>query len=60
MMADRIPVVWNKIITSGNSTIPLPVSWNTVQFRMGMNICFGNRVAKKKNDKPMVVVQPDD
>jgi hypothetical protein len=60
MMADRIPVVWNKIITTGNSTIPLPVSWNTVQIRMGMNICFGNKAAKKKNDKPMVVVQPED
>lgn len=56
-LADRIPVVWNKIITKGGSTIPMPASWNTVQLRMGMNLCFGNRAVKKKNDKPMVIVQ---
>ena len=55
MMADRIPVVWNKIVVD-KSTIPLPTSWNTINFRIGMNLAFGNRV-KKKDDKPMVVVQ---
>jgi hypothetical protein len=54
-LADRIPVTWNKIITNGG-TIPLPASWNTVQVRLGMNLAFGNKI-KKKNDKPMVVVQ---
>jgi hypothetical protein len=55
LLADRIPVTWNKIISDG-STIPLPASWNTIHARFGMNLVFGNKVAKK-NDKPMVVVQ---
>jgi hypothetical protein len=54
-LADRIPVTWNKIKTD-NSNFPLPESLNTVQFRIGMNIDFGNRI-KKKNDKPMVIIQ---
>lgn len=55
MLADRIPVPWNKIIVD-DTNIPLPVSWNTVHARLGMNLAFGNRV-EKKNDKPMVLVQ---
>jgi hypothetical protein len=55
IIADRIPVTWNKIVTDGNS-IPLPVSWNTVHARVGMNLAFGNKL-KKKDDKPMVIVQ---
>ena len=54
-IADRIPVTWNKIIIE-NSTIPLPTSWNTIHLRLGMNLTFGNRV-KKKNDKPMLIVE---
>jgi hypothetical protein len=56
MLSDRIPVIWNKIKFDSKTTIPLPDSWNTVQLRLGMNLCFGNRI-KKKNDKPMVIVQ---
>jgi opacity protein-like surface antigen len=55
LLADRIPVSWNKLIIDG-STIPLPASWNTFHLRFGMNLAFGNRVEKKK-DKPMIVVQ---
>ena len=55
MLADRIPVMWNKVIAEG-STIPLPVSWNTINLRLGMNLTFGNNV-RKKNDKPMVLVE---
>lgn len=54
-IADRIPVVWDKLVTDG-STIPIPVSWNTVHLRLGMNLAFGNKL-KKKDDKPMVLVQ---
>ncbi|MDO9580048.1 MAG: DUF5723 family protein, partial [Bacteroidales bacterium] len=56
MMADRIPIMWNKILIDNNNSIPLPVSWNTINLRLGMNLVFGNRI-KKKNDKPMVVVE---
>ncbi|HUX57737.1 MAG TPA: DUF5723 family protein [Bacteroidales bacterium] len=56
MMADRIPIMWNKILIDNNNSIPLPVSWNTINLRLGMNLVFGNRT-KKKNDKPMVVVE---
>jgi len=55
MLADRIPFMWNKIITE-DSSIPLPVSWNTINLRLGMNLTFGNRI-RKKNDKPMVLVE---
>lgn len=56
MLADRIPVTWNKIKIDSKTTIPLPESWNTVQARLGMNLCFGNKL-KKKNDKPMIIIQ---
>ena len=67
-LADRIPVTWNKIVSSdfnipdpvnkifGENTIPLPASWNTIHFRFGMNLAFGNRLKTKKNDTPMVVI----
>jgi hypothetical protein len=55
MLADRIPVTWNKIIVDKN-TIPLPTSWNTINLRLGMNLSFGNRI-KKKDDKPMMLVE---
>lgn len=51
-LADRIPVTWKKV---GNST-PVPANWNTVHAMAGINLDFGNKI-KKKNDKPMVVVQ---
>ncbi len=54
-LADRIPVTWNKI-TSGEGNYPVPVSWNTIHTRFGMNLAFGNR-PEKKNDKPMLVVE---
>ncbi|MGD0342383.1 MAG: DUF5723 family protein [Bacteroidales bacterium] len=56
LLADRIPVIWDKVIFNKKTTIPLPDSWNTVQARLGMNFDFGNKI-KKKNDKPMVVVK---
>ncbi|MCX6326085.1 MAG: DUF5723 family protein [Bacteroidia bacterium] len=57
MIADRIPVVWNKIKVDSKSTIPLPTSWNTINLRLGMNLAFRNRIVKKKDDKPMVQVE---
>jgi len=57
LLADRIPVTWNKIVSEG-TTIPLPASWNTVHIRLGMNLAFGNRV-EKKNDKPMIMIQEE-
>jgi hypothetical protein len=55
LLADRIPVTWNKIKTD-KTNIPVPVSWNTIHARIGMNLAFGNKI-KKKDDKPMVVVE---
>ncbi len=51
-VADKIPVVFNQLKID-NSNILVPDSWNTVNFRIGMNLAFGNRV-KKKSDKPMM------
>ena len=56
MLADRIPVTWNKFETKSNSFI-LPASWNTVHFRIGMNLAFGNKI-KKKSDQPMIINEP--
>ena len=39
----------------GDNSIPVPVSLNTIHFRFGMNLAFGNKL-KKKNDKPMIVI----
>jgi hypothetical protein len=55
MLADRIPVVWNRI-KSDNNPILLPTSWNTFNLRLGLNLTFGNK-NKKKEDRPMVIVE---
>jgi hypothetical protein len=55
ILTDRIPIAWNKI-KNEDSTIPLPVSWNTINIRLGMNLVFGNNV-KKKSDRPMILVE---
>jgi len=55
-VVDRIPVTWNKVITEGGDSFPVPVSWNMVNARLGFNLVFGNKI-KKKDDKPMVLVE---
>ena len=55
MLADRIPLTWNKIISDG-SAFPVPESWNTLNLRFGMNFVFGNRV-KTKHDNPIIEVE---
>lgn len=54
-ITDRIPVMWNKIVTDDASLL-LPARWNTLHARMGMNLVFGN-VVRKKEDKPMILVE---
>ena len=53
-IADKIPIMFNRIKIDNTQSILLPNSWNTVNFRIGMNLAFGNRV-KKKSDKPMML-----
>jgi hypothetical protein len=56
VMSDRIPIMWNKIITDKSSdqngneqgSIVIPSHWNTIDFRMGMNMVFGYHRAKVK------------
>ncbi len=55
LLADRIPVMWNKLKIDDDS-FPLPASWNTIHARFGMNLVFGNKL-RKKQDKPMVLVE---
>jgi len=57
ILADKIPVMWNKIVTEGSS-IPLPASWNMINLRFGVNMVLGNRL-KKKTDRPMLKVEND-
>jgi len=54
-LTDRIPITWNKII-SGENSIPVPESLNTIHARLGFNLVFGNNI-KRKIDKPMIMVQ---
>jgi hypothetical protein len=52
-VTDRIPLSFNKLVTdNGKSTIMIPSSWNSIDFRFGMNLVFGNR---NKKEKPAVV-----
>ena len=53
-IADKIPIKYNRIMIDNSTDILLPDSWNTLNFRIGMNLAFGNRI-KKKDDKPMMV-----
>lgn len=54
MMSDRIPVMWNRILTDNSNdqygnqpgSIVIPSYWNTIDFRMGMNMVFGYHRAK--------------
>jgi Family of unknown function (DUF5723) len=55
LVTDRIPVIWDRI-KNDNTDYILPANWNTFNFRMGMNLVFGNR-PKEKNDKPMIHVE---
>jgi hypothetical protein len=59
MMSDRIPVMWNRILTDNNNdrygnepgSIVVPSYWNTIDFRMGMNMVFGYHRAKVRARK---------
>jgi hypothetical protein len=55
-IADKIPLMYNKIIIPGDNpaSIILPDKWNTLTFRFGMNLVFGNKI-KKKSDRPMII-----
>lgn len=55
LITDRIPLMWNKIKGDKSSFI-LPANWNTFNFRLGMNLVFGNKV-REKNDRPMLIVE---
>ncbi len=55
LISDRIPMVWNKIYKD-NHTVILPANWNTINFRLGMNLVFGNK-EKEKKDRPMVLIE---
>jgi hypothetical protein len=57
-IADRIPIMYNKVLLPSDPGEPdinllLPDSWNTLSFRIGMNLVLGNRV-KKRSDRPMI------
>jgi hypothetical protein len=56
LLADRLPLAWDKIKTEKNNTFLLPANWNTINLKVGMNLVFGNKISKKQ-DKPMVVVE---
>jgi hypothetical protein len=55
ILSDRIPLMWNKIKINKNTTIRIPSRWNTVSFRLGMNLVFG--YGNKKADNPMLNVE---
>jgi hypothetical protein len=55
-IADKIPLMYNKIIIPGDNptSLFLPDKWNSLTFRFGMNLVFGNKI-KKKSDRPMII-----
>jgi hypothetical protein len=55
MLTDMIPFSWNKIVSDNNS-IPVPVSFNTINLRLGMNLVFGNKM-NEDHDKPIVTLE---
>ncbi|HEX2921119.1 MAG TPA: DUF5723 family protein [Bacteroidales bacterium] len=53
VLSDNIPIAWNKFESYDNMGNPenkvmLPNNWNTVDLRLGMNLVFGNRKARKE------------
>jgi len=52
MMADRIPLAIDNIETGGTS-IPMPPKLNIINFRVGFNLLFGNKI-RQREDKPML------
>lgn len=57
-IADRIPIMYNRVLFPSDPGEPdinllLPDKWNTLSFRIGMNLVLGNRV-KKRSDRPMI------
>ena len=71
-LTDNVPIAWSTVRynttetiynSSGDGTenivphkLTLPSNWNSINFRIGVNLVFGNGI-KKKDDKPMVVVE---
>jgi hypothetical protein len=53
-IADRIPLAINNIDTGGG-TVPMPGNLNIVNFRVGLNLLFGNKI-RQREDKPMLEV----
>ncbi|HVN59238.1 MAG TPA: DUF5723 family protein [Bacteroidales bacterium] len=58
ILADKIPVSWDKYKFSDNasSSVPLPQNFNMISFQFGINIVFGKQVAKKA-DVPVLQSQ---
>jgi hypothetical protein len=55
-LADRIPLPFSSILMNQTKEIPVPEIWSTLHARVGLNLCFGNKI-RQKADKPMVLVQ---
>jgi hypothetical protein len=55
LLADKIPINWNKVQTNSGSYL-VPERMQTTNLRVGINLAFGNNV-KKKKDKPMLTEQ---
>ncbi len=53
-IADRIPLAINNL-DIGGGTIPMPGNLNIVNFRVGLNLLFGNKI-RQREDKPMLEV----
>jgi hypothetical protein len=53
-VADRIPLAINNL-DMGGGTIPMPGGLNIVNFRVGLNLLFGNKI-RQREDKPMLEV----
>lgn len=52
-LVDRIPVKWQKVGTN-NGNFKLPANWHTINTMFGINFVFGNKAAKKLNNKETI------
>ncbi len=53
LLADMIPIYWDRVKFDPDINVIFPHSWNMINLRFGINLLFGNK-SKRVEDKPMI------
>jgi hypothetical protein len=48
-LVDRVPLAWSRVNT-GNDSFRMPANWNTINGRFGINLVFGNKGSKNREE----------